>query len=472
MEFKFRAGEDRPSSYLAPSPTDAYFTTQALRAGYLGANLQRPDPLQNPMMILSREAVLRELEKERIREEIIAAEILRKRELEEEVRREVAYEREVVLRRQAERFSLLGRKHNKANEEELLIASRNGGGNNIEAKEFVIPKKVKRQWYCDLCHVSATSGHDLNEHLHGKKHKVEEKELLIASKFASSSANLKKAYNSYKHGKHGVTSNGQYKKLRQHVPNKTVGNTESIFESHLNGKKHFVCMQNPKAPVIKGKGKSRAHWVAKTREENNKSGGNKNNNAPTLKIADKSNNRMKNVMTTSTSKWQQMPQIGSPEKQRQVPKTHSESGKKNPIRSEHCNVECDSELILESHLRGEKHLARMQEVETLKEVSVNHIGSVECGKVDVDKAVEIVEVKQSIENHQDERVVESETTSIGNYQYEQVVALASEKTDGVPIPSKEEMFDRTEDRARKIFSLGNLIQAIVRFCFILSIAGN
>ncbi|XP_077221867.1 uncharacterized protein LOC143855684 [Tasmannia lanceolata] len=93
MEFRFRAGEDRTSSYLPSSSGDGFFTAQALRAGIF------PNPVPG------REALRRELEKERIREEIIAREIVRKRELEEEVRREMQLEREIA-RRHADRFSL------------------------------------------------------------------------------------------------------------------------------------------------------------------------------------------------------------------------------------------------------------------------------------------------------------------------------------------------------------------------------
>ncbi|KAL6012185.1 hypothetical protein ACLOJK_002663 [Asimina triloba] len=110
MEFKFRAGEHPPASYFPPPPppSDGYFTAQALRAGYIGGDLhfRRPEPLPHHQFIPPREAIRRELEKERIREEIIAREIFRRRELEEEVRRELAMEREFELRRQADRFSL------------------------------------------------------------------------------------------------------------------------------------------------------------------------------------------------------------------------------------------------------------------------------------------------------------------------------------------------------------------------------
>ncbi|KAJ8617344.1 hypothetical protein MRB53_013530 [Persea americana] len=789
MEFGFRAGEDRPPSYLPPSIADANLPPQSLRGisshpdftftmpsssfptssstslpqfppGYLGPNLQRHDPLQNPMMIPVnpmmnhvnptmmmpiRESVRRELEKERIREEIIAGEILRKRELEEEVRRELWYEREVALRRQAEQFSLQGRKHNKkakeeeflnkppcggnkteaaelmnqnkvkeewlcdlcnvratseldlknghlqgkkhkakAKERELLIASETGGGSNIEAEELVIPKMLKMEWSCDLCHVMAPNEQALTEHLYGKKHKAREEELLIASKCdegnkneaaelinpnkvkseaaelinpnkvkneaselinpnkvkkewscavcqvsppneqhlnkhlhgkkhkakeealikackpnernkteaaqlinpnnvkkewscslcqprapseqglnehlqgkkhkakeeellkaskpASSTTIWKKADNSNTLEKQGVTSNEQQKKLQQQVPKeakeilckqlllhycehcKLQCNSESMLASHLRGKKHLSRMRSLKAMLVaEVNEESRADLVAKTMEENIKPSGN-SNKGPALNKDDKSNKLVNKVMTTSSSKWPQKLQVGQSEQQ--VPKKQSKAVKKVPVPCELCNVECYGEFMLESHLSGKKHLARMKELESGKEVSVNHTEDVNAGvtygrneesEVDANKAVEIIEMKQSIGsrqdekevgsertsigshqdakevgsertsigshqdekevgsertsigNHQDGQGVESERTSIGNHQDEQVVAL--ETMDGVRVPSTEEVANRMEDGARKNFSLGNLTHAIVRFLFIFSVAG-
>lgn len=74
---QFAAGYANSNNYGPPCPNDCF----------------RNNP--NDM----REAIQRELEKERIREEIIASEISRKRVLEAEVRRELMMEREMALRR-------------------------------------------------------------------------------------------------------------------------------------------------------------------------------------------------------------------------------------------------------------------------------------------------------------------------------------------------------------------------------------
>ncbi|KAL7237514.1 hypothetical protein ACSBR2_003753 [Camellia fascicularis] len=247
MEFKFRAIDEQASTYLPPpssssSSSISYFTEQALRAGYSGPDFGRPaEFFRNPNDV--REAIQRELEKQRIREEIVAGEIARKRLLEAEVRREMLMEREMALRG-AERFSLfsgsaavsamqfeprlslLHQSDGRSLEERLALsledrlgyqARRGNGGfgtfsfqHNAEPKisevktpsegkpeesfsgakrKAVTPpvsgaselpsisgsnKKLKEEWSCALCHVSATSEQGLNEHLQGRKHKARE----------------------------------------------------------------------------------------------------------------------------------------------------------------------------------------------------------------------------------------------------------------------------------------------------------
>ncbi|KAB1211965.1 hypothetical protein CJ030_MR5G023727 [Morella rubra] len=104
MEFKFRAVDDRPPMYHSPASTAVYFTEQALRGkGMVSAGFSTMDPRSNPEQMRSpndfREAFQWELEKERIREEILVAEIARRRVIEAEVRRELMMEREMAMQR-------------------------------------------------------------------------------------------------------------------------------------------------------------------------------------------------------------------------------------------------------------------------------------------------------------------------------------------------------------------------------------
>ncbi|TMW84261.1 hypothetical protein EJD97_025521 [Solanum chilense] len=77
--------------YKYKAVDEGYFTQQAIRAGYIAS----PDHSQHQPADM-REAIVREIEKERIREKIIAEEIARRRILEFEVRRELVMERQLA----------------------------------------------------------------------------------------------------------------------------------------------------------------------------------------------------------------------------------------------------------------------------------------------------------------------------------------------------------------------------------------
>ncbi|KAB2614354.1 hypothetical protein D8674_043028 [Pyrus ussuriensis x Pyrus communis] len=102
MEFKFRSVDERPPP--PPSPAGCYFSCYQPAFGGQIAMFRNPDmrlnldPLHNPRSVHD-EMIERQLEKERIREEIIAAEIVRRQALEAEVRRELMLEREIAMRR-------------------------------------------------------------------------------------------------------------------------------------------------------------------------------------------------------------------------------------------------------------------------------------------------------------------------------------------------------------------------------------
>ncbi|KAK3016721.1 hypothetical protein RJ639_007442 [Escallonia herrerae] len=100
MEFKFRAIDEQASAYHPPSSSSnfTYFSEQARRAGIPTADFGQSRDLSRSSNDV-REAIQREIEKERIREEIIAAEVDRRRMLEAEVRRELRMEREFGCRR-------------------------------------------------------------------------------------------------------------------------------------------------------------------------------------------------------------------------------------------------------------------------------------------------------------------------------------------------------------------------------------
>ncbi|XP_055822925.1 uncharacterized protein LOC129891552 isoform X2 [Solanum dulcamara] len=84
-----------PMSYTQ-HPSLTYFSQQAIRAGYVAPHFENKlDHIQHQPTNM-REAIQREIEKERIKEEIIAEEIARRHMLELEVRRELMMERQLA----------------------------------------------------------------------------------------------------------------------------------------------------------------------------------------------------------------------------------------------------------------------------------------------------------------------------------------------------------------------------------------
>ncbi|KAG5593730.1 hypothetical protein H5410_034962 [Solanum commersonii] len=84
-----------PMSYTQ-LPSLTYFSQQAIRAGYVAPPHfeNKPDHIQHQPANM-REAIMKEIEKERIREKIIAEEIARRR-MEFDVRRELMMERQLA----------------------------------------------------------------------------------------------------------------------------------------------------------------------------------------------------------------------------------------------------------------------------------------------------------------------------------------------------------------------------------------
>ncbi|KAI3897588.1 hypothetical protein MKX03_020847 [Papaver bracteatum] len=226
MDFRFRPENRNAPSHPYFFPPDShnnnYFTEQAMRAGYFNNGIiSDSNPVRD-------EAIQREIEKRRIREEIIAAELIRsRRELEAEVRREMAMEKQLGFpllcnsldynlnnqvvdassSRLQDKFSIslqpevgsFGRlpfqRHPdavKTTEIKPAIPSITGIKRKITAigvngfASCSTKKKPRKEWSCALCKVSATSQKDLDSHLQSRKHKARELGLMRAKGAISS----------------------------------------------------------------------------------------------------------------------------------------------------------------------------------------------------------------------------------------------------------------------------------------------
>ncbi|XP_030535556.1 uncharacterized protein LOC115744480 [Rhodamnia argentea] len=247
MEFKYRAGAStsRPQPALPHSSDSGFFSDRAWRVDFPGTRNIRPyltselEAMRDPYLV--RETIQREIEKQKIREEIIASEVARRQMLEDEVRRDLMLEQQMVLRRAGDGLPFDGKSamwfgfnrghpalhglESRVMEDHLAYAGRNAvdvpplplirsleatrteikpelskdrlimlprpDPNLSRAKRkastspavagelstFSRKKKNKEEWTCALCQVSATSEKGLKEHLEGKKHWMKEASL-------------------------------------------------------------------------------------------------------------------------------------------------------------------------------------------------------------------------------------------------------------------------------------------------------
>lgn len=386
MEFKFRAVDDRPP-YLSSSPSMInYFTEQALRAGYSNNGILLNELLSNPSDM--REAIQRELEKERIREEIIAREIARRRLLEAEVRRELLMEQELMLTKtefkspvssamRLDRFPLFHQSDSRALQErlsrslaqrlalqarqEMLAALETGTSfqRGVEAagpevkpfpevnKDRVIllpkpgqnlsgakrkattpptvgvnelssvgsKKKLKEEWSCALCQVTATSERGLNEHLQGKKHKAKEAGL-VAQRAGKNPAPLQKKFR-------------KASKLAEITDAPGTGQVEKIVGETLQ----TDIVGEASTSILK---------------KHNAEDGDKKNDELLLQKNEVGEDMTKNVEATK------------PKGQKPVdPKLKK---KKFKFWCELCHVGAYCEVVMATHKNGKKHVARLQEI--------------------------------------------------------------------------------------------------------------
>ncbi|KAK9098179.1 hypothetical protein Syun_025224 [Stephania yunnanensis] len=319
--------------------------------------------------------LMRQWEKERIREEIIAEEILRRRELELEVRRELAVEREFARRRAAEALSpsaspagftgtlppagvadhaLVGSSGNLPFQRPAMPATPTptasmlaGLGNghagkvvflanpttrpdiisstdakvyNVGDKKFIVTSRKKKpnEWGCALCKVSASSKQALNEHLQEKKH-LENAAKLKANKSAkkqSSSASWaeKKTYGTVIHKKHMGGPKSKQGKNQWYC---SLCQISTTCKQGLND--HF-----------QGKG----HKAKEAEQMPNKS------------------------ICNPTNESHSMRQMKKTDKQEAKQVVEDVNENLTAFRCQVCNVTCSSEIDFASHQKGKSHRAK------------------------------------------------------------------------------------------------------------------
>ncbi|KAB1211964.1 hypothetical protein CJ030_MR5G023728 [Morella rubra] len=374
MEFKFRAVDDRKPMYHSPASPASHFTEQALRGNpMVSAGLSTMDPRPNPEQMRNpndfREAIQWELEKERIREEILVADIVRRRVIEAEVRRELMIEREMVmqkptatavglsveerlpmrldsrlpllhpldcsvLRRLSSQFDMFPmprlrdamgfdiKPPSKINNDKLAKPNPNLSGAKWKASTPFVLKKPKEEWSCALCQVSATDERGLNEHLQGKMHEAKEAELRSKKKHKAIEAGL------------GGKSVGEIASSTQ-LPEETTKATETadIGSSGLEAR------------------------VAKESLQQNKTGGGSDQK---MEMTGHLKNKNEHVPGQKTQIAKDSKKTnGTPIEQRGEKITEIEKEGKFKFWCEMCQIGAHSQVVMETHKRGKKHMARL-----------------------------------------------------------------------------------------------------------------
>lgn len=220
MEFRYRAGEEKErvsasmdplidsssSSTSSTISSYSYFTRQAILAGIDIGNLGNDRPN------VTKESLLEEIKKKRLREEMLAKEIACKRMLEEEILRQLENEskfenKDAWSGSECERSSFVNQMTNNGfTEIKFMDELKKSESVNAEPANFSksemprisldrkfpasklpgvkrkasggLSDSTKKEWSCALCHVTTSSENNLNVHTNGKKHKAKEARLV------------------------------------------------------------------------------------------------------------------------------------------------------------------------------------------------------------------------------------------------------------------------------------------------------
>ncbi|KAK6942311.1 hypothetical protein RJ641_027688 [Dillenia turbinata] len=230
MEFWSGAKNNGASTHIPPHRSFSYVSHQVFHPNYPDSDYSRNEYFRNQNQNDMREAIQKEFEKQRIRQEIIVEEIARRRELELEVRRELMLEREIAFqsgrgnstpfppmpfdlrhslmsnpfdhRPHEERMPFpIGRvygvgvsdsmpfqgQHSEVRKDKVIVLPRPSNQNLSGVKQKATTpltatitelspastkKKPREEWSCALCQVTATSKKGLDQHLKGRRHKA------------------------------------------------------------------------------------------------------------------------------------------------------------------------------------------------------------------------------------------------------------------------------------------------------------
>ncbi|XP_058067691.1 uncharacterized protein LOC131217027 [Magnolia sinica] len=381
MEFKLRAGDDPPPSYFS---SHRYLAAPPLPVGHTTKDFQPLDWLQP-----RGESFTREAEKACIRKEIIKKEILRNRELFDEVVKEMVVERGIALRRQPdglpfvdrtvampclpevgfaeglpvvgwygvqggpERLAMNGEvrpARPEVGERRIVFLGKstmnpNVAGRKRKAEEAAVAetpspslnqKETQKEWSCALCQVSTTSLQGLNDHLCGKKHKSKEAQLAASAGHVPNLKLEKQQLVSRTHReqvvkRQAIGGSGDNAVIEYWCKTCNIWcNSEAVMATHLIGKKHMAMVHRGGrvggVEEVEEAIEGNVDGIIKAEEQHREEG-----NRESVEEAE---------ATVATG--------GA-----------ASDGKVFMYSCKQCNILCNSEAVMVSHLRGKKHMSRV-----------------------------------------------------------------------------------------------------------------
>ncbi|XP_022728839.1 uncharacterized protein LOC111284446 [Durio zibethinus] len=433
MEFKFRAVDKRQPNYFLPSSSSFNPSSgQGIRPNP-NFNRNRPDSIQW------------ELEKAQIREEIIASEMARRRALEAEVRRELMAEREMAAWHRARETSLpfehmltvrldprlpfmhhhFNNHHrwrpeqsfnlfpppplpmmppqlteildsevkdtSEGNKNKLIILAKPDPNRVVGAKrktpppagtgELPLPlislKKIpNEEWSCAICQVSATSEKGLIEHLQGRKHKAKEARLRAERMEKSSNTNTTTLPKKPRLPQLNKNMDGSDQKLedREKLKNKKdellikrEKKAERFRKKHgpmqvertpeLSKKEKYkfwcqMCLVGAHSEVVMEAHKKGKRHIARLLDldENNAA-------AP----ATSTNNKVTELARFDGSQMPKVTDVVVDEANEKI--TNAPGSVSSKFWCQMCLFGAQSEVVLETHKKGKRHIARLLELD-------------------------------------------------------------------------------------------------------------
>nr|DAD27470.1 TPA_asm: hypothetical protein HUJ06_028938 [Nelumbo nucifera] len=364
MDFRFRRYDGAPSTFFSSATTSSYFTEQALRAGYISGDIRGNGFVRNSVDV--QESIQREIEKDRIREEILSAELERRRVLEAEVRRELQMERELAALRRAEGFfsvlseprvSFIHHLRGSRFEERLSFP----GSREIGV---MTPEGSRRE---DRLSCSGKQETGVVEPLPFQRHPEateisKGKVVFLAKPVNTSLAGTKRKETAVATGTGELSITGAKKKPQEWscALCQISATSEQVLEDHLRGKKHKAKEEQMKASKMTVKNTGSSTPLPKKTDKPTKLSALSEEPKQGKQQEGKQQHAKQNVVTLVQKKQKKESKKKTAEAPLSKKQKREDLKNKFKLWCDMCHVGANSERVMAAHKSGKKHMARLK----------------------------------------------------------------------------------------------------------------